>query len=289
MRKLTDIALAAVVGFCALIAIGILAGLVFAIAQRGGPAISWRFLTEQILLVGASGGIFWNLIGTVILLVTAFVTCAPLALGIALVERVWLQNPAASRALRTALYTMNGVPSIVFGLFGFIVFVQWCGWGKSWLAGGLVLAMTMLPTVTVSLIERIKAIPSKYIEAAAALGLNRAQVVWSVLLPQAWGGLLTGSLLALARAAGETAPIMFTATVFAGATSPFAGPGWMPKVVDSPVLSLPYHIFILAQDSFDPAVGTKLWGAALVLLGLVFALSLIALPSRLKIHEEANV
>jgi phosphate transport system permease protein len=288
VRKLIDIALAAVVGVCALIAVGILVGLVLAIAQRGGPAISWKFLTEQILLVGAAGGIFWNLVGTIVLLVTAFVVCAPIAMGVALVERVWLRHPAATRALRTALYTMNGVPSIVFGIFGFIVFVQWCGWGKSWLAGGLILAMTMLPTVTVSLIERIKAIPSKYIEAASALGLNRSQVVWSVLLPQAWGGLVTGSLLALARAAGETAPIMFTATVFAGATWPFAK-SWLPQVADSPVLSLPYHIFILAQDSFDPEVGTKLWGAALVLLSLVFTLNLIALPSRLKIHEEANV
>ncbi len=282
MRKGLDFLLGAAVALCALVAVGILLGLVFAIAQRGGPAISWGFLTEQIRLVGASGGIFWNLVGTVILLATAFAACAPLAVGLALVERVWLRRPWACRALRTVLYTVNGVPSIVFGLFGFIVFVQWCGWGKSWLAGGLVLAMTMLPTVTVSLIERLKAIPSKYLEAAAALGLNRAQIVRSVLLPQAWGGLVTGSLLALARAAGETAPIMFTATIFAGAT--------LPKGIrESPVLSLPYHIFILAQDSFDPAVGGKLWGAALVLLALVFALSLIALPSRLKIHEEANV
>jgi phosphate transport system permease protein len=282
MRKLIDYLVVTVVACCALVAVGILVGLVAVIAQRGGPAISWRFLTEQIRLVGAAGGIFWNLVGTVILLVTAFVTCAPLAVGLALVERVWLQHPGARRALRTILYTINGVPSIVFGLFGFVVFVQWCGWGKSWLAGGLVLALTMLPTVTVSLMERIKAIPSKYLEAAAGLGLNRAQIVWSVLLPQAWGGLITGSLLALARAAGETAPIMFTATIFAGAT--------LPKGIhESPVLSLPYHIFILAQDSFDPDVGAKLWGAALVLLALVFALSLIALPSRLKIHEEANV
>jgi phosphate transport system permease protein len=94
-------------------------------------------------------------------------------------------------------------------------------------------------------------------------------------------GLVTGSLLGLARAAGETAPIMFTATVFAGAAFPGA-------IKESPVLSLPYHIFILAQDSFDPSVGTKLWGTALTLLGLVFLLSLVALPLRLKIHEEAH-
>ncbi len=282
MRKALDVAVAVVTGLCALIAVGILVGLVAVIAHRGWPAVSWSFLTEQIRLVGAAGGIFWNLVGTVILLASGFVACTPMAVGLALVERVWLRGERARRAVRTLLYTLNGVPSIVFGIFGFVVFVQWCGWGKSWLCGGLVLAFSMLPTVTVALIERFKAIPAKYVEAAAGLGLSPEQVIWSVLLPQAWGGLITGSLLALARAAGETAPIMFTATIFAGATLPHA-------IRDSPVLSLPYHIFILAQDSFDPSVGSKLWGAALVLLALVLLLSLIALPSRLKSHEEAHV
>lgn len=282
MRKALDLAVAVLGGLCALFAVGLLVGLVVVIAQRGGPALSWSFFTEQIRLVGAAGGIFWNLVGTVILLASAFFFCAPLAVAMALVECVWLRSARARRFVRAALYTLNGVPTIVFGIFGFIVLVQWCGWGKSWLAGGLVLAVGMLPTVTVSLIERLQTIPAKYLEAAAGLGLSKAQIVWSVLLPQAWGGLITGSLLALARAAGETAPIMFTATIFAGATLPHG-------IRDSPVLSLPYHIFILAQDSFDPATGSKLWGAALVLLGLVFVLSLIALPRRLKMHEEADV
>jgi phosphate transport system permease protein len=282
MRKALDFTLAAIAALCALVAVALLIGLVAVIAQRGGPAITWNFLTEQIRLVGAAGGIFWNLVGTLILLASAFAACAPLAVGLALVERIWLRGDGARRALRTVLYTLNGVPSIVFGIFGFVVFVQWCGWGKSWLSGGLVLALMMVPTVTVSLIERLKAIPAKYVEAAAGLGLSQAQIVWSVLLPQAWGGLLTGSLLGLARAAGEVAPIMFTATIFAGATLPHG-------IKESPVLSLPYHIFILAQDSFDPSVGSKLWGSALVLLALVLILSVIALPSRLKLHEEANV
>ncbi len=282
MRKAADAVLALFAGLCALIAVGILAGLVAVIAHRGAPALSWSFFTEQIRLVGASGGIFWNLVGTIILLATAFLACTPVAIALALVEHVWLRGTRGRRLLRTALYTLNGVPTIVLGLFGFLVFVQWCGWGKSWLAGGLVLALGMLPTVTISLLERLKSIPSKYLEAAASLGLNRTQIVWSVLLPQAWGSVITGSLLGLARSAGETAPIMFTATIFAGATLPHG-------IKDSPVLSLPYHIFILAQDSFDPAVGSKLWGAALVLLGLVFLLSLIALPSRLRLHEEADV
>lgn len=282
MRRATDVTLGIVMGFCAFVCVAILLGLVGVVAQRGGPALSWSFFTEQIRLVGAAGGILWNLIGTSILLVSAFFICAPFAVALALLERVWVQNVSWRRFMRTLLYTLNGLPSILFGLFGFIVFVQWCGWGKSWLIGGIVLAMSMLPTVTVALIERMKAIPTKYIDTAAALGLNKTQIVWAVLLPQSWGGLVTGSLLALARAAGETAPIMFTATIFAGATVPHG-------IKNSPVLTLPYHIFILAQDSFDPGVGSKLWGAALVLLGLVLILSLIALPYRLKLHEEADV
>jgi phosphate transport system permease protein len=282
MRKLRDLLLPAIAGVCALIAITILVGLVYAVAQRGIPALSWGFFTEQIRLVGAAGGILWNLIGTSILLLSAFLICSPIAIALALVERVWLAEGTARRTLHTALYTLNGLPSILFGIFGFVVFVHWCGWGKSWLIGGIVLAMSMLPTVTITLIERLKAIPSKYVESAAALGLSRPQIVWAVLLPQAWSGLITGSLLGLARAAGETAPIMFTCTIFAGAT-------WPQGIKDSPVLTLPYHIFILAQDSFDPAVGSKPWGAALVLLALVLLLSLVALPSRLKLHEEADV
>lgn len=281
MRKFLDAATALVALACALLALGLLGGLLFVIVQKGGPAISWSFFTEQILLVGAAGGIFWNLIGTLILLLTAFLAAAPIAIALALMERVWLKSETSRRILRTGLYAVNGVPSIVFGIFGLIVFVQWCGWGKSWLAGGLILAMVILPTVTVALMERLKAIPAKYVEAAAGLGLTRTQIIWAVLLPQSWGGLITGSLLGLARAAGEVAPIMFTATIFSGATLP-AG------IKESPVLSLPYHIFTLAQDSSAPGVASKLWGSALVLLGLVFSLSLAALAARLLTHEEAH-
>src|SRR3712207_2290350 len=179
MRRLTDVLMVILAGVCALAAVAILVGLVYVVAQRGLPALSWSFFTEQIRLVGAAGGIFWNLIGTAILLVAAFIICTPMAVGLALVERVWLKSDSMRRTLRTALYTLNGLPSIIFGLFGFIVFVQWCGLGKSWLVGGIVLALSMLPTVTVALIERLKAIPAKYAEAAAGLGLNRSQIVWA--------------------------------------------------------------------------------------------------------------
>lgn len=281
MRKVFDLGFKWVTGLCALLACGVLALMVGAILFRGLPAVSWHFLTEQIRLVGADGGIFYNLVGTLILITTALIVSAPLAVGVALLQGIYLRSAAGRRRLLLLLYLLNGVPSLLFGLFGFIVFVKFLGWGKSWLTGGILLGLMILPTVTVALIERISSLPRRYLEAAAGLGLTTEQVIWSVILPQSVGGLITGVLLGLARAAGETAPILFTATIFAGATVP-AG------IRESPVLSLPYHIFVLAQDSFDPAVGTKVWGTAVVLLGLVGGLSLIALPLRLRIHEEAN-
>lgn len=260
---------------------GILFAIMAFVATRGFSALSWEFLTAQMEGVGASGGIWYNLIGTLILLGTALVVTVPLALGVALVHSVYLGGHRHRNKLTLLLYILNGVPSILFGIVGMIVFVQLFGWGKSWLSGGFLLSIMILPTVSITLIERISAIPRKYLEAASGLGLRRSQIIRSVILPQSIGGLVTGLLLGLARAAGETAPIMFTATIFSGATVPTA-------IQESPVLSLPYHIFILAQDSFEPEVKARLWGTAFVLLLLVSVLSLIALPARLKIHQEAN-
>ena len=281
MRKFKHHAFKLATGMCAALACGVLVMIALAITMRGLPAVSWQFYTEQIKLVGADGGIFYNLIGTFILISTALVVSAPFAVGLALVHGVYLRGHRLQEKLTLLLYLLNGVPSILFGLFGFIVFVKFFGFGKSWIVGGILLGMLILPTVTVALIERIASLPTRYTEAAAGLGLTQSQIIWSIILPQSLSGLVTGSLLGLARAAGETAPIMFTATIFAGATFPHA-------IKESPVLSLPYHIFILAQDSFDPSVGAKLWGTALTLLGLTVFLSLLALPLRLKIHEEAH-
>jgi phosphate transport system permease protein len=282
MRKIIDWLLPILTGLCALASGAVLLAIVTAILFRGLPALSWHFLTEQIRLVGAEGGIFFNLVGTLILLVTALAISAPTALALALTHSVYLTGASRlRRSLEVFLHVLNGVPSILFGLFGLIVFVGFFHLGKSWLIGGILLGVMILPTVTVALIERMEAIPRRYLEAAAGLGLSQSKIIRSVILPQSFGGLITGSLLGLARAAGETAPIMFTATIFAGATYPHG-------IKESPVLSLPYHIFILAQDSFDPGVRQKIWATAIVLLILVFGLSIIALPLRLRIHEEAH-
>ncbi len=281
MRRALDRGFRVATAVCAAGALVTLATIAGAILWRGLPALDWGFLVEATGERLGTGGVRYQTLGTLLLVVTALAVSAPVAVGLALAQTVYLPRGTARRRLRLGLYALNGVPSILFGVFGLIVFVRLFGWGKSWLAGGLVLGVMIVPTLTVALVERIEALPRKYLAAAAGLGLTRGQVVRSVVLPQSRGGLISGALLGLARAAGETAPILFTAAVFAGATLP-------EGIRESPVLALPYHVFVLAQDSFDPAAGSQLWGAAFVLLGLVFAASLLALPARLASAEEAR-
>ncbi len=281
MRKLLDRLFTVATALAAFTAIGVLLTVVGLVTARGAGAISWTFLTEQIRSVGAEGGIFYQLIGTLILITTAALVAVPVAAGTAIALVLYIPAGRRRRALEGTLHALNGVPSIVFGLFGLAFFFQLLGLKKSWLAGGLLLAMMIVPTIAVAFLEKLRAIPASTVEAAVGLGLSPGALVTTVLFPQAASGLVTGTLLGLARAAGETAPIMFTAVIFAGATVP-------KGVVDSPVLALPYHIFVMAQDSFDPRVSEKVWGTAIVLLALVLLLSLLALPVRLRIHEEAR-
>ena len=280
MRRAGELLFWGAAGLAALLALGLSAGILVATVARGAGALSWDFLARASSDAGAGGGIVYQLAGTLILIATALVAAVPPAVGLALATTVYLGERAAAR-LRLALYVWNAVPSVLFGLVGLVVFVRGLGWGKSWLAGGLVLGVMILPTVTVSLAERIAAVPRSTVDAARGLGLSRSRVVIAVLLPQSLGGLVSGALLGLARAAGETAPILFTAAVFSGATLPSG-------IRESPILALPYHLFVLAQDSLDPGAASRLWAAAFVLITLVLGLGLASLPLRLRAHEEAR-
>lgn len=281
MRRALDRLLTWSSAACAVLACALLAGIVAVILARGLPALDTRLVGAASSAAVGGGGLRYQLLGTVLLVVTAFAVAAPLALGWALTQAYWLRSAVARRVMQRTLYALNSVPSILFGIVGLIVFVKFLDWGKSWLAGGILLGWMIVPTVAVALVERIEALPRRYLQAAAALGLSPGRVVTSVVLPQCWSGGASGALIGLARVAGETAPILFTAAVFSGVTLP-------DGVVENPVLALPYHIFVLAQDSFDPATGPHLWAAAFVLLAMVFALSLLALPMRLRAAEEAE-
>lgn len=262
-------------------ALGLLFGIIGMVLWRGAGAVSISFLVDELRGAGAEGGVKYHIIGTAILVATAALVALPIAVAIGLLSESYLGNGRARRVIEGALHAMNAVPSIVYGLAGLALFVNLLGWKKSWLAGGIILGLMIVPTVAVAFLEKLRAIPRQTLEAAAGLGLRRSMIATTILLPQAASGLVTGLLLGLARAAGETAPVMFTAVIFSGATIPGG-------ITDSPVLALPYHIFVLAQDSYDPAALQKAWGAAAILLGLVFGLALAALPLRMRIHEEAT-
>lgn len=250
------------------------------VAARGWRALDWSFLTEVMSGSGTSGGIAGHILGTLLLVGTAVAIAVPLAAGTGLLA-VFYARPGRSRAMiEGVLQALNGVPSIVFGLVGLALIVR-AGLGKSWLAGGVVLGVMILPTITIAFIEKLKLVPGATIEAAHGLGLRRHQIARAILIPQSAGGLASGTFLGLARAAGETAPIMFTAAIFFGPAVPRA-------IADSPVLALPYHVFVLAQDSLEPSASANMWGAALVLIVLVIGISAVALPARIRIREESR-
>jgi phosphate transport system permease protein len=279
-RRFINRALTITTGIAAVVAVAIFLAIIGAVLVRGFSSLSWSFITQPTRGAGAEGGILYQIAGTLILIATSIVIAVPIAAGIGIVLQMYCA-PRTRRWLESILHALNGVPSIVFGLVGFAFFFKLLAWRKSWLAGGLLLAVMILPTLVVAFVERLRAIPRDAVLASIGLGLGRGDVVRTLLLPRAAGGLATGTLLGLARAAGETAPIMFTAAIFSGATLPRG-------IADSPVLALPYHIFVLAQDSLNPQMIDNLWGTAAVLIAIVVALSALALPLRLRIAEEGR-
>jgi phosphate transport system permease protein len=265
---------AARIGLTAVLALPLLAvaAIALVVLTKGSVALHPSFWWT--LSTGASGGgIRGQLAGTALLVVTAGLLAAPVGLSLGLVLSEYAR-PAAARWLRTLTLTLGGVPSILLGLWGYWLFSVRLGWGKSWLAGAIVLAVVAVPPVVISVASAVAALPVGRREAALALGLRRDQLVRSVLVPQAVPGLVTGLLLGLARAAGETAPLLFAATVFNGAPVLPAG------VRQSPVAALPTHIFVLAQDAADPRALRAAWGAALALIVLAGLLVAGAVPAR---------
>ncbi|UCD11109.1 MAG: phosphate ABC transporter permease PstA [Nitrospinaceae bacterium] len=271
---------------------GVLAGLVFMtgfavfifalvlaeVAVRGGGALNAGFFLEEARDFGAAGGVRYQMEGTLLLMVGAAALGLPLALAGALFQTEYVDAPGLKRGLRLLVYSMNGVPTILFGLLGYLFFGITLGAGVSWLTGVLILAIMILPTIQVSVQEAIEALPEQYREAAGALGLSRWQVVRSIVLPHCLYGIVTGTLLGLARAAGETAAILFTATAFSGAR--------FPEAMSDPVPTLQTHILVLAQEALNPRTIENAWGAGLVLLCLVFSLIALSLVFRGRLSME---
>jgi phosphate transport system permease protein len=264
----------------------LMTGLVGVVAVRGSAALDPGFWTAA-ASGAAGGGVRDQILGTVVLVAAAGVIATPVSLGLGLLIAEYA-GPRTSTWLRTATVTLGGVPSILLGLAGYRLLSTGLGWGKSWLAGAMVLAVVVVPVAALATAARLDTLDPVRRESALALGLARGQLTRSVLLPQAGPGLVTGvgggggrgprALLGLARAAGETAPLLFTATVFSGALALPTG------VVDTPVVTLPTHLFALSQDASQPGALQAAWGSALVLIVIAGLLLLAAAPARRRLQ-----
>jgi phosphate transport system permease protein len=265
--RIAEVAARVVLGTTALTVVAVALFVVGYIIYRGIGGLSWEFLSEVPKNRGREGGIFPVIVGT-FYLVTA---TAAIALPVGVLAGIYLSEYAkrglATRTIRLAITNMAGVPSIVYGLFGLAAFVLLAGIGRSIIAAALTLACMTLPVIITATEEALRQIPQDLRQASLALGATKFRMIRTVVLPAAMPGIITGSILGLARAAGETAPILFTGAVFQ-----------MRRIPDSPLsqfMALPYHIY--AQVTSVPDWSRELvWGTALVLVGGVSLVSVAA-------------
>ena len=257
----------------------ILGILVAFIAVRGMPAISWDFLTKAPRDSGRAGGIFPAIVGTIYLVSGAVIFFLPLGIGAAIYLNEYAREGRITRMIRMGVDALNGTPSVVFGLFGMAFFVLYLQFGRSLLAGQLTLGLMILPTIVRTTEESLKFVPQSLREGSLALGATKWQTVRRVVLPPALPGIITGGILAVGRAAGETAPIMFTAAVFITR--------FLPDGLLDPVMALPYHLFSLAVGV--PNSETNAYGTALVLLVLVLLINLGAIFLRNRYYREQRL
>jgi len=267
-------------GLLTLLTLFILVVILGAVFWQGASAIDWEFLTQASKNFGASGGILYQTAGTLILMAGAVAVSLPVAFGTALFQTEYLKSERLKKFCRNLFYSLNGMPTILLGLVGYLVFGVYLEAGVSWLTGTLILAVMILPTLQVSFQQAVEALPEKYRDQGLALGLGPMAMVCSVIIPQSLFGIITGVLLGLARAAGETAAIMFTATTFSGIL--------LPKTWTDPVPTLQTHILVLAQEALNPEAVAHAWGAGLVLLSLSFILIAGALFFRSRMRMESE-
>ncbi len=242
----------------ALSTIALMILILFQILKEGLPVLSLQFFLESPKEMGREGGIFSTIIGTAALTLVAIVVGAPLGVGTAIFLREYTRESKMSRMIRFGTDCLAGVPSIIFGLFGFVFFVIRLNMGWSILSGGLTLAAMILPTVISTAEESITAIPYSFREVSYSLGGTKWQTITRVVLPGALPGIFTGILLSVGRSIGETAAVILTA----GSSLV------MPTSLFSPIRTMSVHFYILAREgiSMKMAYGT---GAALILLVLM--------------------
>ena len=295
-RKAAGAGLSAITGAAALVVVLMLAIILVDVVRGGAARVSWEFLSAAPEEGMMAGGIFPAIYGTFVM--TLMMTVAVLPVGVLTAVYLHEYAPPASRmaaAVRVAVANLAGVPSIVFGLFGLGFFIQFVGagldgafsepgtitYGKPALIwAALTLAILTLPVVIVATEEALRAVPREHRDASLALGATRSQTLGRVILPQALPGILTGAILAVARGAGEVAPILFTGVAY-----------FLPDLPDGPwsqFMHLGYHVYVLATQSPDvEATRPLLYATVFVLLALTFALNLVAIAIRTRTRQKA--
>ena len=241
----------------ALSTIGVMVLILFQILSEGLPILRLHFFIESPRSMGREGGIFSTIIGTVALTFVAILFATPLGVGTAIFLREYTRESKVSRLIRFGTDCLSGVPSIIFGLFGFVFFVIYLNMGWSILSGGLTLSVMVLPTIICTSEEAIKAIPYSFREVSYSLGGTKWQTVTRAVLPNALPGIFTGIILGVGRSIGETAAVILTA----GSSLV------LPTSFFSPIRTMAVHFYILAREgiSMEMAYGT---GAALIILVL---------------------
>jgi phosphate transport system permease protein len=242
---------------------------------EGAPGLTWEFLTQKPSRLGAAGGIYPALVGTVWLTAVALAVALPLGVAAAIYLSEYSRDNWLTRAINIAIVNLAGVPSIVHALFGVGAFVHFLRFGESILAAGCTLAVMTLPVVIVSTREALQSVPKSFREACWNMGATRWQTIWTIVLPNSVSGILTGLILVVSRAVGETAPIMFTGAVFLRLVS--------PESVFDRTMALSFHLYTVSTQVSDVPRQVK-FANALVLILLVLAMNAMAIWFRMRLR-----
>jgi len=264
--------------FLATLLIVVPVGLIVAvIIQKGLPAINWHFLADMPRQGMRAGGIFPAIVGTLYLALGAILFALPVGLLAAIYLNEYAKDNILTRVIKLAIVNLAGVPSVVFGLFGLSLFVVFLKFGASILAGSLTLGILVLPVIITASRTALESVPQSFREVSLSLGASKWQTIRHIVLPNAIPGILTGVVLEVGRAAGETAPILFTVAAF-----------YLPRLPNSifdQAMALPYHLYVISTQV--PNVDEKVrYGTAFVLLALVLIMNAVAIIIRYKFRKR---
>jgi phosphate transport system permease protein len=247
------------------------------VVLQGIGAIGWEFITGFPRDGMKAGGVLPAIVGTVLLTVGTAITSVPVGIGAAVYLAEYAEDNALTRAIRIAIINLAGIPSVVYGLFGLGLFVLFLNFGTSILAGSLTLGIMTLPIIISTAEEALRTVPQSFRVVSASLGATQWQTIRRIVLPQALPGILTGVILGLERAAGETAPILFTVAAFFLPR--------LPRSIFDQTMALPYHLFVISTQV--PGMPLRIqYGTALVLLVFVLSMNVAATMIRSRFRRR---